>query len=128
LVGLSWSMVAAGIGVVENLTTPTQIRVLWCIYIPPSETLICAPFIFTLGLALALPFATAEANAASHERNQLRSTVLNGVPVQMRNLPYHGLDCAGISEIHLINVQYSNNSGEHIRRINAVLRRYGLIR
>lgn len=86
------------------------------------------PIIFTLGLALALPLMSVQAQADNHSCNQLRSTVLNGVPVQLRNLPYGGLDCAGISEIHLINVQYSNQSGEHIRRIQAVLRRYGLIR
>ena len=86
------------------------------------------PFLLTLGLIAALPFAATEASATSHDCNQLRATVATAVPGPVRSLPYYALDCGLISEIHLLTVTYQSDYGQQERRIRAVFRRVGLIR
>lgn len=85
--------------------------------------------ILPLLAALALPAAAAYAQTGPDACAQLRQTILNLAPATTLNLPYAALDCAAISEIHLLLV--SNNQQTQNRldsRIEAIFRREGLIR
>lgn len=66
--------------------------------------------------------------ADGHSCNQLRQSVQNRVPLQIRNLPYAALDCGAISEIHFLTSNRSYSTGFLQQRIEAVFRREGLIR
>lgn len=85
--------------------------------------------ILSLTLALALPLIPVAANADGHACDQLRNLVRNNVPPISRNLPYDSLDCAAISEIHLLATANQHLSSFRLnQRIEAVFRREGLIR
>jgi hypothetical protein len=44
-----------------------------------------------------------------------------------RDLPYDALDCAGISELHLLLVRFHGTTFTLNQRIEAIFRRYGLV-
>lgn len=85
--------------------------------------------ILTLSLAMALPMIPTMASATGHDScTQLRSTVRNAVPLQIRNLPYHALACPVISEIYLLTTNRSYSHSFLSERIEAVFRREGILR
>lgn len=85
--------------------------------------------ILTLSLALAVPMMPTMATADGHSCNQLRQGVLNRVPLTTRNLPYHALDCAAISELHLLLSRSGTYTSNYLsQQIEALFRREGLIR
>ncbi len=85
--------------------------------------------IFTLSLALALPLFPVAALADGHACDQLRNLVRNNVPAVSRDLPYDTLDCAAISELHLLTTANQHLSSFLLnQRIEALFRREGLIR
>jgi hypothetical protein len=49
------------------------------------------------------------------------------VPAMSRDLPYAALDCAGISELHLLLVRFDGTAFQLNQRIEALFRRYGLL-
>jgi hypothetical protein len=67
------------------------------------------------------------AGADSHTCGQLRLSVENRVPTISRDLPYAAMDCAGISELHLLLVRFNGTTFNLNQRIEAVFRRYGLV-
>ncbi|WP_461429378.1 hypothetical protein [Gymnodinialimonas sp.] len=82
----------------------------------------------TLSLALTLPMMATTASADGHSCTQLRQGVINNVPVTVRNLPYHALDCAAVGELHLLISRSHDYSRSYLtQRIEAVFRREGLI-
>lgn len=84
--------------------------------------------ILSLSLAMALPMVPTMASATAHDCNQLRNQVRIAVPGDVRNLPYAGLDCNAIGEIHLLNSAHAGNHNFLSQRIEAIFRREGLIR
>lgn len=85
--------------------------------------------ILSVALALTMPLVPSTAAADGHNCAQLRSTVLNNVPLTTRSLPYASLSCAAISELHLFLTSNSHRSSSYTsQRIEAVFRREGLIR
>lgn len=84
--------------------------------------------ILTLSLAVALPMIPTIASADNHSCNQLRNTVVNAVPLQIRDLPYHALPCTVVSEVYLLTTIRSYSHGFLSERIEAVFRREGLVR
>jgi hypothetical protein len=75
--------------------------------------------------AATLPFGPALAD--SHTCGQLRLSVEDRVPAMSRDLPYAALDCAGISELHLLLVRFDGSAFTLNQRIEAIFRRYGLL-
>lgn len=75
-------------------------------------------------LSASLSFA---AQADSHTCGQLRLSVEGRVPAISRGLPYDALDCAGISELHLLLLRFDGSLFMLNQRIEAVFRRYGLV-
>ena len=83
------------------------------------------PWVFAVVFAIGTaPFA---APADSHSCDQLRLSVENRVPAISRDLPYAALDCAGISELHLLLLRFDGTQFQLNQRIEALFRRYGLI-
>lgn len=77
-----------------------------------------------LCLAAAMP---APAQATDTSCTQLRLTVRHTVPAISRDLPYHRLDCHGISEVFLLTIRSDEGILRLNRQIEAVFRRNGLI-
>ncbi len=83
------------------------------------------PWVFAVVFAIGTaPFA---ASTDSHSCDQLRLSVENRVPAISRDLPYAALDCAGISELHLLLLRFDGTQFQLNQRIEALFRRYGLI-
>ena len=79
-------------------------------------------------IALSLLSLTTPAQAVQHTCGQLRASVEAALPGMSRDLPYDQLDCAGISEIYLLLVRFDGTVFMLNQRIEAVFRRYGLVR
>jgi hypothetical protein len=84
-----------------------------------------------LGAALCIAVAAAlpptQVLADKHTCDQLRLSVEGRVPAMSRDLPYAALDCAGISELHLLLVRFDGTAFLLNQRIEALFRRYGLV-
>lgn len=76
---------------------------------------------------LVFGLAAGSVQADSHTCDQLRLSVENRVPAMSRDLPYAALDCAGISELHLLLMRFDGTAFTLNQRIEALFRRYGLI-
>jgi hypothetical protein len=76
---------------------------------------------------LALCMLPHAAHADRHTCDQLRLSVENRVPAISSDLPYAALDCAGISELHLLLVRFDGTLFQLNQRIEALFRRYGLL-
>jgi hypothetical protein len=81
-----------------------------------------------LALGLSIALLPQPAAADKHTCGQLRGNVDAMIPAMSRDLPYEQLDCAGISELYLLLVQFDGPDFTLNQRIEAVFRRYGLIR
>jgi hypothetical protein len=75
----------------------------------------------------ALCLVATAAQADRHTCDQLRLSVVDRVPAMSRELPYDALDCAGISELHLLLVRFHGPTFTLNQRIEAIFRRYGLV-
>lgn len=80
-----------------------------------------------IAACLALCLLPMSAAADNHTCGQLRLSVENRVPAISRDLPYAALDCAGISELHLLLVRFDGTAFNLNQRIEALFRRYGLV-
>ena len=86
-----------------------------------------AIFIIALGLTAPMMAATT-ASATAHDCQQLRNTVRNSVPGDVRNLPYHAINCNVVGEIHLLATANGHRHSWLSDRIEAIFRREGLLR
>jgi hypothetical protein len=80
-----------------------------------------------ISICAAICMMPVAASADSHTCGQLRLSVENRVPTISRDLPYGALDCAGISELHLLLVRFDGTRFTLNQRIEALFRRYGLV-
>jgi hypothetical protein len=82
--------------------------------------------LFAMTFALACPALPAKAD--QHTCDQLRASVEASLPAIARDLPYDRLDCAGISEVYLLLMRFDGTAFMLNQRIEAIFRRYGLVR
>ena len=82
---------------------------------------------FAVCLAVATVLQPTGAVADTHTCDQLRLSVEDRVPAISRDLPYDALDCAGISELHLLLLRFDGTAFLLNQRIEALFRRYGLV-
>jgi hypothetical protein len=81
-----------------------------------------------VALTLALVPLGTPAQADKHTCDQLRASVEASLPRIARDLPYDLLDCAGISEVYLLLLRFDGTAFMLNQRIEAIFRRYGLVR
>ncbi|MGP1356628.1 hypothetical protein [Roseicyclus sp.] len=81
-----------------------------------------------IALTLALVPPGTPAQADKHTCGQLRASVEASLPRIAHDLPYDLLDCAGISEVYLLLMRFDGTAFMLNQRIEAIFRRYGLVR